>query len=344
MSDKIQTPIYVFSQKKIIENYANMKKLLSPCDVYYALKACSELAILPVLNNISSGFDVASMEEYQCLRALGVMPPRIICSLPIKTEAMIEALYKDGCRYFVFDSVDEYIKLKKLAPEANRVLRLSVMHWGKDMIQFGIEKKKLFKHIDEGVIEPNHIDGVTFYCCDNLNIDRFIEIIDYAVEVIDQLPMRRKPFIFNIGGNFRETRIVGENYYNKLSAKLEEITRTRSLKLLAEPGRGVIDSAGTLIVSVVALKEREGGFTDVYIDAGFPAGVVKEPSKVEVLDKVKDKKLPRKIYRCIGITCNHRTLFYTPMKVHISVGDQLMYGRASRELLSAKMMCCSNTS
>ena len=64
------TPLFVVDHKVLRENYAQFRKHLPRVQVYYAVKANSDPAIVRTFYNAGASFDVASMEEFLTVHAL----------------------------------------------------------------------------------------------------------------------------------------------------------------------------------------------------------------------------------------------------------------------------------
>ena len=77
LTKSIQTPFYVYSQTKIVDSFKELKNILNK-DIYYAIKANSNQAIITLLNSLGAGADVVSQEEMQRALSAGVSADKII--------------------------------------------------------------------------------------------------------------------------------------------------------------------------------------------------------------------------------------------------------------------------
>ena len=68
---------------------------------------------------------------------------------------MIRYLYKNGCRYFVYATLNEYKKLKVLAPDAVKIIQLNINAIKKDGIDYGL--------MQDDIINKPDFDGITFH-------------------------------------------------------------------------------------------------------------------------------------------------------------------------------------
>ncbi|MFC2146192.1 hypothetical protein ACFLRT_02395 [Acidobacteriota bacterium] len=324
----MKTPIYLFYKERMAGNYYQLKQRLPSCDIHYALKANSEIEILTVLKDIGLKFDVASTGEFLKLIKIGVPPEHIICTLPVKSEEMIETLYRQDCRYFVFEHIQELIKLDKLARQAKKILRIYNADIIEDNIEYGMtidefqDLKKNFLRLFE------QIDGITFFVrnpnnsASDENLENMLRVLDRCDWFLGELD-HKSGLIFNIGGNYRFNKSMNDAYYDRLNNEVEKLKEKYQLRLLVEPGRAIIDSAGVLLTKVVMTKERQE-YHDVFIDAGDPTGLFTRPTRVTTFAGGAKKLDKRRGYRFIGTTCSHRILFSYASKFEIQKGDILM--------------------
>ena len=71
------TPAYVYSQEKIKNNYLELSNALSS-EIFYAVKANSNQAIIKLINSLGAGTDVVSIGEMKRALKAGVSPNKII--------------------------------------------------------------------------------------------------------------------------------------------------------------------------------------------------------------------------------------------------------------------------
>ena len=119
------TPIVVVDHKVLRENYVQFRKSLPRVQVYYAVKANSDSAIVQTFYDAGASFDVASMAEFlnvhEKLAKLSAKEQqdfiwdRVIYANPIKAIETLEQLdqYKPLVTY---DNHEEVIKIARYAP------------------------------------------------------------------------------------------------------------------------------------------------------------------------------------------------------------------------------------
>jgi ornithine decarboxylase len=284
-----------------------LRQQLADCEgVFYALKANSEIRILETLALMGSGFEVASIGEFNRLRGLCISPEKIICASPVKSVEMIRHLYNNGCSYFVFDYVDEYYKLMRYAANSKKILRIFVGDIEPEAIKFGITLDDFY----DCMTQRNNslaIDGITFYLNPNTSIDKLITTLDRCAEFLNMLD--DTPKILNIGGNYRPAKDLEATFYQQLSHKLREMKAIfDGLIVYAEPGRSIVKASGDVVTRVELVKPHEGKYR-IYIDAGIPTGLLYPPRKIVVEGCGGYKSITTFLCDFFDTTCAHKLLF-----------------------------------
>lgn len=82
IAEKYGTPIYVYSEKRIKENFTRLADSFSksglPISLFYAIKACNNINIAKILVNMGAGIDAASPNEIKLAKLLGLDGSKII--------------------------------------------------------------------------------------------------------------------------------------------------------------------------------------------------------------------------------------------------------------------------
>ena len=133
------TPLVVVDHKVLRENYGQFQKYLPRVQVYYAVKANSDPAIVQTFYDAGASFDVASVAEFLNVHEkIKHLPAkqrqdfiwdRIIYANPIKAIETLQRLdpYKPLVTY---DNHEEVVKIARYAPHSGLVLRLRVPNTG----------------------------------------------------------------------------------------------------------------------------------------------------------------------------------------------------------------------
>ena len=104
---------------KIEKAYNNLKENLG-VEIFYAVKANSNLAILKLLNNCGAGSDTVSAGEIQRSIKAGFNPNKIIYEGVGKSKEDIEYAIINNIRLINAESLNELILINKIAKNLNK--------------------------------------------------------------------------------------------------------------------------------------------------------------------------------------------------------------------------------
>ena len=124
----VGTPFYVYSAATLLRHYTLFDDALDglPHLVCFAMKSCSNLAVLKVLGDAGAGMDVVSGGEYLRAKAAGVPGERIVFSGVGKTAAEMELALEGGIRQFNVESEPEMELLSAVARRMNKVAPITI--------------------------------------------------------------------------------------------------------------------------------------------------------------------------------------------------------------------------
>jgi len=119
LADEYGTPLYLYSRARIEENYRRLQyafKALTP-RIHFSVKSNSNGAILRVLRELGSGFDVVSAGEAYCALRAGADPASIVFAGVGKTESELAFALENRLGWINVESVQELEVLNRLANE-----------------------------------------------------------------------------------------------------------------------------------------------------------------------------------------------------------------------------------
>eukprot|EP00727_Mastigamoeba_balamuthi_P009632 m51a1_g5291 putative ornithine decarboxylase (417) ;mRNA; r:207763-209313 len=119
-----QDPFYLVDLQCLVSQHEQWRKYLPMVEPFYAVKCNPNPALLHTLERLGTGFDCASREEMDRCLDMGVAPENLIFANPCKLESHILHAKLRGVRKMTFDNADEAIKVARLFPEAELVLRI----------------------------------------------------------------------------------------------------------------------------------------------------------------------------------------------------------------------------
>jgi ornithine decarboxylase len=277
-----RTPYLVVDVAVAAAQYRRIARAFAGADVYYAVKANPEPALLHALAAAGCRFDVASPTEIdRCLEA-GADPGDLSYGNTIKKPGDIAYAYARGVRTFAFDSLGELDKLARHAPGATVLCRLLASSRG---ARWPLSRKfgcapdlaaDLLGYAQSQGLDPA---GVCFHVgSQQLDPGRWEPSIATAAEIFRRspgLPLR----YLNVGGGFPVDYRVAvapiEDYAAAIEAAVERHFGAARPSLMLEPGRYVAAPAGVLHTEVVlvARKSYADDHRWVFLDVGRFGGL-----------------------------------------------------------------------
>lgn len=278
---KYKTPFFLFSKKKIIDNYHKFKKLFPGSTVHYAMKANSEPGVLEVLYEAGSSFEVASKYELNMIKKIKVPPEKIIYGTSVKPASHIKEFFEYGVDRFASDSLPEIEKIASIAPRSKVYVRTIANDSGsvfKFSEKFGTDPASiitLLVHVKELGLHPY---GISFHVGSQASDPKaWAEVLSVLRSILEDLQdLGIKLDVLNVGGGFPCKYASSEN-----APDLEEIAQYTleqykklpyQPRLILEPGRGIIADTAIAIASVIARVERRGN-TWLFLDLGVYNGL-----------------------------------------------------------------------
>ena len=292
----VGTPAYIYSRASIESAYRQLDRAFGalPHTLCYAVKANSNLAVLQILAQLGSSFDIVSGGELDRLRRLRVPGKRIVFSGVGKTRKEIrEALMYPGARggilaFYIVSGAELEVLMSEAARHVGNggarpslAIRVNpdVLAGGHPHIstghhhhKFGVdwaEARRLYlAHKNSRWIEWR---GITSHIGSQiLSVAPYRQALGRLASYVRDLAREgiRLEHV-DIGGGF------GVRYTNEAAVMpaafaraLAEIVRPLGCRLLVEPGRAIVGPAGVLLTRVLYVKENRGK-TFVIVDAAM---------------------------------------------------------------------------
>ncbi|MEM6621453.1 MAG: diaminopimelate decarboxylase [Pseudomonadota bacterium] len=125
---EVGTPFYVYSSATLARHYRVFQEALSGMDhqIFYAMKANSNLAVLATLARLGAGMDVVSEGEMRRALAVGVPGERIVFSGVGKTQGEMRLGLENDIRQFNVESEPELHRLSEVAAGMGKTARVTV--------------------------------------------------------------------------------------------------------------------------------------------------------------------------------------------------------------------------
>jgi diaminopimelate decarboxylase len=301
LAKKFGTPLYVYSQATLTDHYRKLDTALAPLDhmICFAMKANSNLAVMRVLANLGSGFDLVSGGELQRVIAAGGDPRKCAFAGVGKTEEEIEFALRQGIYTFNAESEPELLRINKVAARLKKVAPVAVrvnpnidahthakITTGTYENKFGIQFEQV-----EGVyaraskLKNLRLRGLQMHIGSQLtSVNPYAQAVEKVLPMVTKLAAKYKFEFFSIGGGlgiiYKPALASGSANWWKSSAakglltpatyaeKLVPHLKPLGLKILIEPGRFIVGNAGILVTRVEYVK-RTGKKNFVIVDAAM---------------------------------------------------------------------------
>jgi len=274
IADACGTPAYVYSRAQIEAQYRNLDQALAetPHKICYAVKANANLAVLDLMSQLGSGFDVVSGGELERVLHAGGDPGKVVFSGVGKTVSEINFALKLGIACFNVESQAELLRLeaqaKLLGIPAPVSLRVNpdidpgthpYISTGLKENKFGITTQLALSLYHYAEASPHlSIRGIACHIGSQITSTRpLIDALSHLLEMTDSLATAGIELKHvDVGGGFgipyQETQKPFD--FTAYGSAIGSLMQGRDLELVLEPGRYLVADAGVLLSRVEYLK------------------------------------------------------------------------------------------
>ena len=268
------SPLYIYSKSQIEFNWKVFENSFGahPHLICYAVKANSNLAVLNILANLGSGFDIVSLGELERVIASGGDPAKCVFSGVAKTENSIRKALEYGIYCFNVESEGELEQIESVASSLNVRASISIrvnpdvdakthpyISTGLTENKFGVSVEvALSMYKKANLSDYLDVCGLDYHIGSQITDQSpFIEALEKALDLIEELKSENIDLDhIDIGGGvgitYDQEKIISiEDYINRV------ISKVGSMKILAEPGRSIVGNAGIFVTKVEYLKQND---------------------------------------------------------------------------------------
>jgi diaminopimelate decarboxylase len=285
---KYGTPLFVYSQRTLAENFERLDRALAPLDhlICFAMKSNSNQAVLRTLADLGGGFDIVSEGELRRAMAAGGDPRKSVFAGVGKTEAEIEFALKQGVYSFNAESEPELVRINRIAARLKKIAPISVrvnpnvdahthakITTGTYENKFGIAIEKI-----EGVyaraakLKNLRLRGLQMHIGSQLtSVQPFEEAVRKVLPLVTRLKEKHGLEFLSIGGGLgivynpalesgspewwkssKAKNILTPEIY---AERLVPLLKPLGLRILMEPGRFISGNAGILVTRIEYVKQ-----------------------------------------------------------------------------------------
>ncbi|MFZ4762093.1 MAG: diaminopimelate decarboxylase [Alphaproteobacteria bacterium] len=273
IAEKFGTPCYIYSQKKLHEQYHLLANALKGVDarICFAVKANSNLAVLKALGQWGAGADIVSAGEMKRALAAGIKAEHMVYSGVAKTTQEMEFALGQGIGQINVESVPEIAAWSAVASRLNKIAPIAIrvnpdvdagthakITTGLKHNKFGIDLAMALEVCRIAQTQP-HVKLVGLACHIGSQLTsltpfrRAFKRLHKAVLMLAEQGITLERL--DIGGGLgvaynTETPPPVEDYAKLIREELGDL----GLKLVLEPGRFLVAEAGILLTQVVVVK------------------------------------------------------------------------------------------
>ena len=276
LAKEFGTPFYLYDFDLIRANFLALKEAFTArkSQIFYAVKANSNLSLLQMLTKLDSGFDCVSIGEVKRALKVGAKPYKIIFSGVGKSESELELALKFGILYINLESEAEMLALERIAAKLGTKARISIrvnpnvdakthpyISTGLTENKFGVcveDAQKMYLHAAKSeFLEPV---GVHFHIGSQLlDLAPIFEAAKLTAKLVRELKAANIELkFFDVGGGLgvgyeNEVRLNLYDYAQGILGHLSGLDITIGL----EPGRFLVAKSGELVTSVLYEKKNQ---------------------------------------------------------------------------------------
>ncbi len=296
----VGTPTFVYSRRTIVDDLREFRSAFAPLDTHiaYAVKACSNKAILHLMAQEGIGFDIVSGGELWRIVNAGGDPTRCTYAGVAKTEAEIRYALGLGIYCFNCESEDELRTIDRVAGEMGLTAPVAVrvnphvdahthkyITTGTNENKFGVDISRIEELYATVAAQMPHLRlrGLQMHIGSQLTeVAPFVEAILKVRPIVEKFKALYGIEFWSIGGGIgivydgclasgspewwaaHPNHITTRAYAEAIIPLLQPL----GLRILIEPGRRLVGNAAVLLTRCVCEKKGEAK-TFKMIDAGM---------------------------------------------------------------------------
>jgi diaminopimelate decarboxylase len=276
IAEQFGTPCYVYSRATLEQNFLAYQNAQNSHEhmICYAVKANSNIAVLNVLAQLGSGFDIVSGGELERVLAAGGDPGKTVFSGVGKSTDEMKKALEIGIHCFNIESELELKRLNETALAMGKIAPIS-LRVNPDVdakthpyISTGLKDNKFGVDIDDAPaiyqlaqsMPGIQVRGVGCHIGSQLTeLEPLLDALDRVLVLVDTLQDQNIQLQhLDLGGG------LGVRYKDEVPPSISDLISAvtarladRKLTLILEPGRSICADAGILLTKVEYLKCNE---------------------------------------------------------------------------------------
>lgn len=279
IAEEIGTPFYCYSNATLERHYRVMDEAFRGSDhqIFFAMKANSNQAVIRTMAALGAGMDVVSEGELRRALAAGVPGRKIVFSGVGKTAREMALALKEGVACFNIESEPEMELLSTICQRTGQRAPISIrvnpdvdakthakITTGKSDNKFGISFNRAREVYARAAQLPGlEVTGIDMHIGSQITT---LEPFEQAFRLMAELAVALKADghairHLDLGGGlgvpYRGTNDVPP-HPDEYAAMVKRTLGHLGLKFMLEPGRMIVGNAGVLVTRVIYVKNTEG--------------------------------------------------------------------------------------
>lgn len=268
-TNKTDEAFFIVDLGCILEQYKAWKTLFPKIQPYYSVRCCPDNMIIKILSLLGCGFSCASKQEIITVNAEENCSDRIIYSNPVKDPSFMKYARSQDVDFMSFDSETELYKIKLYHPYAKLLLHITTAHFFEkdtDNRKFGCSMETAKSLLEQCKFLELNVYGVSFNAgkklCDASVYEGAIKAAKEVFNIAKELGIEMKclnigdGFYGQGGSNITKVQEVAKRINESLDKHFGDI---EDLRIIAEPGRFLVESSHTLVFNVIGKKKIDNG-------------------------------------------------------------------------------------
>ncbi len=343
IAGRVGTPCYVYSRATLERHWNAFDQAPGdyPHQIYYAVKANGNLAVLNLLARLGSGFDIVSGGELARVQAAGGDPALTVFSGVGKLDWEIRAGLEAGIKCFNIESDGELQRIASIAEELGKTASIAVrinpdvdagthpyISTGLRDNKFGLVPDRAFEvyqHAEQ--LDSIKICGIACHIGSQLTeMSPYIDALQRMLAFINRLSgagilIDHIDFGGGLGVRYAdEIPPTPERYWQALQPLLRD--RKPTITFNIEPGRAIVANAGVLLTRVSYLKRGEVSnfcVVDAAMNDLIRPALYQAWMRIDAVDQ--NSAAEEAVYDVVGPICESSDFLGKQRQLKVDVGD-----------------------
>lgn len=359
IAKEYKTPLYVFDEQHLIDELDNyqhsFKSSLFDTNVVYASKAFLVPELCNLLNNKDFYIDIVSLGDMGVLEKANFPFEKVVFHGNNKSIEELEEAVKNNIGLIVVDNLREITLLEEIAGKYNKTIdTLFRFNPGIDAHTHNYIKTALYESkFGESIYDSECIDKIVkayqnakhlnWLGCHShigsqirengpflLNIDKMLE---FTKSLNDKFHLNLS--VIDLGGgmgidyestpsDFKLDELL-KQMISRVELKIKELNLNIK-RVLIEPGRSIVGTAGVTLYTCGYLKKTYGGKNYLFIDGGMTDNIrpalYQAEYDVDIVNKMNDEKVI--VTDVVGKCCESGDIIAKNAKVPLVDVDDVM--------------------